>query len=69
MPWDSKFSNFIIVKIEGKNVKVYSAHNSYVTIYVGQEVSNAIWDGSGLNVTLKNGKVRRYRDRVGYLTI
>lgn len=68
MPWDSKFSNFGVVKIEGKNVKLYSDNNNYITISVSEEIKNAVWAGGELNITLKSGKVRRYRDRVGYIT-
>jgi len=68
MPWDSKFSNFGVIKIEGKNVKLYSDNKNYITISVSKEIKNAVWAGGELNITLKNGKVRRYRDRVGYIT-
>ena len=69
MPWASKYSNFDIVKIEGKNVKVFSDPNNYITIGTGEEVTDALWVGGELNVTLKNGEVRRYRDRISYLAM
>jgi hypothetical protein len=69
MAWDSKFFNFGVVKIDGKNVKVHSDSSSYRTISVGEEVVNANWAGGELNITLKSGKVRRYSDGSSYRTI
>ncbi len=69
MAWDSKFINFGVVKIEGKNVKVYKDTSNYSTISVGEEITNANWAGGELNVALKSGKVRRYRDTSNYSTI
>jgi hypothetical protein len=69
MSWETKYSNFGVVKIEGKNVKVYCDRNSYVTISSGEDVTNAQWAGGELNVSMKNGKVRRYKDRNNYVTI
>ena len=61
MPWDSKYSNFDIVQIDGKNVKVFSDPNNYITIWSGEEVAKAIWAVDELNVTLKSGEVRLYK--------
>ena len=69
MPWDSKYPNFGVVKIDGKIVRVYSDRDDYITIGLGDEVASAAWVGGELNLTLKNGKVRRYKDRNYYVTI
>ena len=69
MPWDLKYSNFGIAKIDGKNVKVFSGADNYFTIGLGEEVVDALWVGDELNVTLKNGEVRLYKDRYNYTTI
>jgi|APCry1669193181_1035450.scaffolds.fasta_scaffold07707_4 hypothetical protein len=69
MAWESKFFNFGVVKIDGKNVKVYYDSSQYRTISVGEEVISATWAGGELNVTLKSGKVRRYHDTSQYRTI
>jgi hypothetical protein len=69
MPWDLKYSNFGIAKIDGKNVKVFSSADNYLTLGLGEEVTNALWSGIELNITLKSGKVRRYIDRNNYTTI
>jgi hypothetical protein len=69
MAWESKFINFGVIKIDGKNVKVYCDTSSNRTISVGEEVTNANWAGGELNVTLKSGKVRRYKDTSSYKTI
>jgi hypothetical protein len=66
MPWDSKYSNFDIVQIDGKNVKVFCDPNNYITIWSGEEVANALWVDGELNVTLKNGTVRLYKDKYNY---
>ena len=69
MPWDLKYSNFGIAIINGKNVKVFSGADNYFTIGLGEEVADALWTNDELNVTLKNGEVRRYKDRYNYTTI
>ncbi len=69
MAWDSKFYNFGVLKVEGKNVKVYSSQSSYVTVSVGEPVTNANWAGGELNVSLVKGKVRRYSSQSSYTTI
>jgi hypothetical protein len=69
MSWDSKYSDFGVVKIEGKNVKVYSDRDDYITIGLVDEVIDAVWVGDELNITLKDGKVRRYKDRNNSVTI
>ena len=69
MPWNLKYSNFGIAKIDGINVKVFRDPNNYITIGFVDDVANAYWDGVELNITLKNGDVRRYSDRNNYITI
>ena len=69
MPWDLKYSNLGVAKIDGTNVKVFSDPNNYITIGLGEEVASTLWDNGELNITLKNGKVRRYKDRNFYSTI
>ena len=69
MPWDLKYSNFGIAIIDGKNVKVFSGADNYFTIGLGEEIADALWVGDELNVTLKNGEVRRYKDKYNYTTI
>ena len=69
MPWDLKYSNFGIARIDGTNVKVFSDPNNYITIGLFDEVTNAVWAVGELNITLKNGEVRRYSNRNYYITI
>jgi hypothetical protein len=69
MPWDLKYSNFGIAKIDGTNVKVFSDPNNYITIGLGEEGENAYWVGDELNIILNNGEVRRYIDRNFHITI
>lgn len=69
MAWDPKYPQFGVVRIEGKSVKVYQDSSNYYTIHVGEMVTNASWAGGELNVTLANGRVRRYSDKSNYKTI
>ena len=69
MAWDSKYPNFGVLKLDGRNVKVYCSQSSYVTVGVGVDVTNANWAGGELNVSLKDGKVRRYSSQSSYSTI
>ena len=69
MAWDSKLINFGVIKIEGKSIKLYENAHSYSSVHVGEEISSANWAGGELNVTLKNGKVRRYQNQNSYNTI
>jgi hypothetical protein len=67
--WEKNFVEFALAKPEGKTVKVYKDRFSYVTLSIGESVTNAIWAGNELNVYLANGKVRRYKDKFSYRTI
>jgi len=69
MPWDSKYSDYGVVRVEGRKVKVYSDQDNYTPISLSEIVSNAVWAGGELNISLKSGKVRRYRDKYNYTTI
>ena len=69
MAWDSKFPAFGVLKIEGKNIKVYSSRDNYTILTFTVAVNNAVWAGNFLNVTLADGKVRRYSSRDNYSTI
>jgi hypothetical protein len=69
MPWESKYLNLGIAIIDGTNVKVFCDGNNYITIGLGEDVTKAVWSGEELNITLKSGKIRRYRDRNYYSTI
>lgn len=69
MAWDPKFSAFGVIKIEGKTVKIYSSRDNYTILSFTVLVKNATWAGNFLNVTLADGKVRRYSSRDSYSTI
>ena len=69
MAWDPKFPAFGVLKIEGKNIKVYSSRDNYTILTFTVAVNNAVWAGNFLNVTLADGKVRRYSSRDSYSTI
>ncbi len=63
MAWDPKFSAFGVIKIDGKTVKMYSSKDNYTSLSFSVLVKNAVWVGNFLNVTLADGKVRRYSSR------
>ncbi|MFA7289202.1 MAG: hypothetical protein WC055_10020 [Melioribacteraceae bacterium] len=67
--WDPKLYQFGIIKIDGNNIKLYHSRDNYTQLNVGEKVTNAIWAGDHLNVTLASGKVRRYKSRDSYQTI
>ena len=69
MNWDSKYSNFGVVKIEGTSLKVFYTQWDYVTVSVNESISNADWRGNCVVVTLINGQSRRYRNQWDYETI
>lgn len=68
MAWDPKYPAFGVIKIQGDRVHLYSSRDNYTTISVGKPVTNAVWAGSFLNVTLADGKVRRYSSIDSYST-
>jgi hypothetical protein len=68
--WDPKFAECGVVKVEYTRVRVFKDRYNYVTIDVGRPVQTALWGGDGcLNVYLGDGRVRRYRDRVNFITM
>lgn len=69
MAWDSKYPAFGIIKIQGDKVCLYSSKDNYTSISTGKPVTSAVWAGNFLNVTLADGKVRRYSSRDSYSTI
>lgn len=69
MSWDPKYSTYGVVQIEGKNVRIYSDPDDYITIGLGEEIISAVWVDGELNLTLSSGKVRRYRDRNYFITL
>lgn len=69
MAWDQKFPAFGVIKIEGKTVKMYSSRDNYTSLTFTTPVKNAVWAGNFLNVTLADGKVRRYSSKDSYSTI
>ena len=69
MAWDPKYSTFGVIKIEGKMIKLYSSKDNYTSLTFTVPVKNAVWAGNCLNVTLADGKVRRYSSRDSYSII
>ena len=74
MAFDAKFRNFGVIKIsdDGYTVRVYCDKVNQTPIYVGSSgggALSAMWAGEAVVVTLKDGRVRRYRDFTNWDTI
>lgn len=69
MNWRKEHTNFGVLKIDGRNVKVYKNTFSYDTINVYEDIQDAKWSGDVIVVTLKNGKTRRYDSTTNYKTV
>lgn len=69
MAWEPKYPNYGIVKIEGKNVRVYCTKYIATTLEVGEEVSKAVWEGKELRVTLINGQVKKYSSKFDFVIV
>ena len=67
MAWDIKYSQFNVIK--GVGTKVLTLHRSLsdtTQLTLPKTVSNAVWMGNVLSVTLIDGKVRRYTSHDNY---
>lgn len=69
MAWDIKYPNYGVIKIDKDKVHLYSSRDNYHTLTIGKPIINAVWAGSFLIITLKDGKIRRYSSRDSYSTI
>lgn len=69
MAFDSKYSSFGVLKVDGRSVKVYNSNSSYSSISVGYDINDARWAGSDVLVQLADVKVRRYSSFSSYTTI
>jgi len=69
MAWDPKYPAFGVIKIDKDKVHLYSSRNNYHTLTIGKPITHAVWAGNFLNVSLADGKVRRYSSRESYGTI
>jgi len=69
MPWDKKFIEYGVVKVEKDKVKVYKDSSNYTTIYIGKPIKEARWSGDKLSVILMDNKVRVYKDSSNYNTV
>jgi len=68
MAWDPKYPAFGVIKIQGDRILLYSSRDNYNTLTIGKPITNAIWVGNFLNITLADHKVRRYSSRDSYVT-
>ncbi len=67
MAWDIKYSQFNVIK--GIGTKVLTLHRSLddkTQLTLPETVTNAVWMGNVLTVSLSSGKIRRYTSRDSY---
>lgn len=69
MAFDSRQRDFGILKVDGRNVKVYSTNSAWMNIAVGKDIKDARWNGDEILVYLMDGKIRRYSSLSAYTTI
>lgn len=69
MSWDTRYFQFGVLRIDNDKVKVNRDQSSYIAISVGKKIIQAAWAGQEYNITMIDGKVRRYRDTSSYTTI
>lgn len=70
MPFEQKYVNYGVIKIDNERLRIYKDKSDYMTLPIpGQKIMNAIWSGGAIVVTLADGKIRRYRDPSNYSTI
>lgn len=69
MAFSSAQQNFGILKVDGRNVRIYTTNSSYTLITVGKDIQDARWNGNEILVYLRDGKVRRYTSSSSYTTI
>lgn len=67
--WLQSFIDFGVVRVEGTRVLVYKDRVNRIAIETGRPVQMALWNGDELNVYMADGRIRRYKDRVNFVTI
>jgi hypothetical protein len=67
--WEQSYVNFGVVRVERSRVLVYKDPLNKITIETGRPVQMALWNGQELNVYLEDGRIRRYRDKVNFVTV
>ena len=71
MSFSKEFTDYGVVKIEGRRIKIYKSPSSYVSITnISEDITDARWVGDNtIVVYLKSGRVRKYRTLSNYITI
>ena len=70
MAFDKKYQNYGVVKVENGTVRLYESQQNYLTLNTsGGTPVSAVWSGENVNVTMADGKVRRYTLQQSYTTI
>jgi hypothetical protein len=70
MAFDKKYQNFGVVKVENKTVRLYESQQNFLTLNTsGGTPVAAVWSGDTVNVTMEDGKVRKYSLQQTYMTI
>jgi hypothetical protein len=70
MAFDKKYQNFGVVKVENNTVRLYESQQNYLTLNTsGGTPVSANWSGENVNVTMADGKVRKYSLQQTYIVI
>jgi hypothetical protein len=67
--FNPKFERYGVIRVENSRVRIYSDPYNSETIYIGQPISHAMWNGGEVTVYLANGSIRRYRDYLNYIIV
>lgn len=66
--WD-KSRTFGVLKLETNKVKVYRSSQESSVLNISEAVSNAVWSGDSIIVTLSSGKIRKYTSFQSYIKV
>jgi hypothetical protein len=70
MAFDKKYQNYGVIKIENNTVRLYESQQNYLTLNTSGGIPvMANWAGDTVNVTMSDGKVRKYSMQQSYITI
>lgn len=67
--WDQRFIKCGVVKVESNKIKIFKDPYNHITLHIGKPVNFALWVGDILNVYLEDGRIRRYKDPMNFVTI
>jgi hypothetical protein len=67
--FNPKFEQYGVIRVENSRIRIYRDPYNSETIYIGQPISHAMWNGGEVTVYLTSGSIRRYRDYLNYIIV